>query len=375
MLDASSYGRGAPKPKTINVQANLLAQRNAERERVRAASKRRLVSLLVVVGLASVVLPPSWGASDRVAKLADESAAKNATVHAELRDLQMRQQNLKPILDQMAVQERIRGNAKMMLGEMATLLNAANPQVAFSGVRAEAHEPHRLAFYLNDVAAAFLALAAGGLEAFPFVVLALAIAWYANLYNFMDGSDGLAGGMAVIGFGAYALAAAAAGETVLATSSAVVASASLAFLVFNFPPARIFMGDVGSVPLGFLAGALGVLGWHAGAWPLWFPVAVFAPFVCDATLTLAKRLARRERVWRAHRDHYYQRLVRMGFGHRGTAWIEYAAMTGCAGAALYARQETVWVQTATLALATAVLVAIAAWVDVRWARHARGGAP
>lgn len=224
-------------------------------------------------------------------------------------------------------------------------------------------------------AAAFLALAAGGLEAFPFVVLALAIAWYANLYNFMDGSDGLAGGMAVIGFGAYALAAAAAGETVLATSSAVVASASLAFLVFNFPPARIFMGDVGSVPLGFLAGALGVLGWHAGAWPLWFPVAVFAPFVCDATLTLAKRLARRERVWRAHRDHYYQRLVRMGFGHRGTAWIEYAAMTGCAGAALYARQETVWVQTATLALATAVLVAIAAWVDVRWARHARGGAP
>ena len=120
------------------------------------------------------------------------------------------------------------------------------------------------------------------------VLLGLAVAWYANLYNFMDGSDGLAGGMAVFGFGAYAAAAWLSDVHPLAELCVVLAAAAAAFLVRNFPPARIFMGDVGSVPLGFLAGALGVVGWNDGLWPLWFPVLVFAPFVCDATLTLLK---------------------------------------------------------------------------------------
>jgi len=201
-----------------------------------------------------------------------------------------------------------------------------------------------------------------------FIVFALAIAWYANLYNFMDGSDGLAGGMALVGFGAYAAAAALSGIHPLAELSAVLAAACGAFLIRNFPPANIFMGDVGSVPLGFLAAVLGLIGWNDGVWPLWFPILVFAPFVCDATLTLIKRLLRRERVWQAHRDHYYQRLVRMGFGHRGTAAIEYMAMLACAVTALFARNAAVSVQVASLAAATAALLAIAAWVDIRWAR-------
>ena len=201
-----------------------------------------------------------------------------------------------------------------------------------------------------------------------FVVLALAIAWYANLYNFMDGSDGLAGGMALIGFGAYAAAAALSGVHPLAELSLLLAAASAAFLTRNFHPASIFMGDVGSVPLGFLAGALGLIGWNDGVWPIWFPILVFAPFVCDATLTLIKRLLRRERVWQAHRDHYYQRLVRMGFGHRGTAAIEYAVMLACAATALFARDAAVPVQVTALAAATAALIAIAVWVDIRWAR-------
>jgi UDP-N-acetylmuramyl pentapeptide phosphotransferase/UDP-N-acetylglucosamine-1-phosphate transferase len=148
-----------------------------------------------------------------------------------------------------------------------------------------------------------------------------------------------------------------------------MAAAAAGFLVFNFPPARLFMGDAGSVPLGFLAGALGVVGWSRGFWPIWFPLLVFAPFVCDATLTLLRRALRRERVWQAHRDHYYQRLVRMGFGHKGTAVIEYAAMAGCAAIALLARREPSAVQAGAVALAAAVLVAVAFWVDVRWARH------
>jgi UDP-N-acetylmuramyl pentapeptide phosphotransferase/UDP-N-acetylglucosamine-1-phosphate transferase len=213
------------------------------------------------------------------------------------------------------------------------------------------------------------------MNASALVLLALAVGWVTNLYNFMDGSDGLAGGMAVVGFGAYALAAHLAGEAALAAGCAAVAAAALAFLLVNFHPARIFLGDVGSIPLGFLAAALGVAGWRSGAWPLWFPLLVFAPFIGDATITLLKRCLRREKVWQAHRDHYYQRLVRMGFGHRRTAWIEYAAMLLCAGAALWGREASPSGQAAAFAGATLALAAIAAWVDVKWARYqARGPA-
>jgi UDP-N-acetylmuramyl pentapeptide phosphotransferase/UDP-N-acetylglucosamine-1-phosphate transferase len=199
-----------------------------------------------------------------------------------------------------------------------------------------------------------------------FVLFAVALAWTANLYNFMDGSDGLAGGMTFFGFGAYAVAAYLSGAVLLAASCASISAAAAAFLLFNWHPARLFMGDVGSVPLGFLAGALGLQGWVIGAWPLWFPLLVFAPFMCDATLTLIKRVLRRERVWQAHRDHYYQRLVRMGFGHRGTAYIEYAVMAACAGLALLVLRAPVTVQGTALALAAAALAGVALWVDRRW---------
>jgi UDP-N-acetylmuramyl pentapeptide phosphotransferase/UDP-N-acetylglucosamine-1-phosphate transferase len=204
-------------------------------------------------------------------------------------------------------------------------------------------------------------------------LLALAVAWITNLYNFMDGSDGLAGGMALIGFGAYAVAAGAAGDAPLLALNAALTGAAAAFLVLNFPPARIFLGDVGSVPLGFLAAALGLVGWRDDIWPLWFPLVVFAPFIGDATLTLVRRLLRGERVWRPHREHYYQRLVRMGAGHRGAAITGYVLMLVCAAAALYGREAGVAVQAAAVGAAAFVLMVVAVWIDVRWARHGRSG--
>jgi UDP-N-acetylmuramyl pentapeptide phosphotransferase/UDP-N-acetylglucosamine-1-phosphate transferase len=196
--------------------------------------------------------------------------------------------------------------------------------------------------------------------------LTLALAWAINAYNFMDGADGLAAGMAIFGFGAYALAAQLAGAAPLATLCASLAAASLGFLAFNWPPARLFMGDAGAVPLGFLAGALGLQGWSEGAWPAWFPLLAFAPFLGDATLTLARRLWRRERVWRAHRDHYYQRLVQLGFGHRRTALAEYGAMAGCAGIALAVLGQAAAVQAFALAWAGIALLGAAVWIDRRW---------
>jgi UDP-GlcNAc:undecaprenyl-phosphate GlcNAc-1-phosphate transferase len=93
------------------------------------------------------------------------------------------------------------------------------------------------------------------------LVAVMALVWTANLFNFMDGSDGLAGGMAAFGFGFYFMAALQGGMTAFAVTAACLAGASAGFLGFNFAPARIFMGDAGSVPLGFLAAAMGLAGW------------------------------------------------------------------------------------------------------------------
>jgi UDP-N-acetylmuramyl pentapeptide phosphotransferase/UDP-N-acetylglucosamine-1-phosphate transferase len=198
------------------------------------------------------------------------------------------------------------------------------------------------------------------------MLLVFAVAWMINLYNFMDGADGLAGGMAAIGFCAYAGAAGLAGNTLLAVMSLCVAAAAAAFLVFNFPPARIFMGDSGSIPLGFLAAALGLLGWRDGSWPLWFPLIVFAPFVVDASVTLARRALRGERFWQAHRSHYYQRLVLIGWSHRQLAIAEYGLMLVGAVAAVLALHQTAPVQTVIFAALIALYLLAGLTVDRRW---------
>ncbi|MDE2389361.1 MAG: glycosyltransferase family 4 protein [Betaproteobacteria bacterium] len=166
-----------------------------------------------------------------------------------------------------------------------------------------------------------------------------AVIWMCNLYNFMDGSDGLAGGMTVIGFGYYGLFACLAGDSNFAVINFSIAAAALAFLLHNFHPARIFMGDAGAIPLGFLAATLGILGWLNKLWSLWVPLLIFSPFIADATVTLIKRLMRGERIWQAHREHYYQRMVQSGLGHRNTALWGYALMLAAGGSAVWAGRQ------------------------------------
>jgi UDP-N-acetylmuramyl pentapeptide phosphotransferase/UDP-N-acetylglucosamine-1-phosphate transferase len=178
----------------------------------------------------------------------------------------------------------------------------------------------------------------------------------------MDGSDGLAGGMAAIGFGAFAIAAAQVGSTPLALACASLASAALGFLVFNFPPARAFMGDAGSIPLGFLAGALGGYGLVAGAWPAWFPLLVFSPFVVDASVTIARRVLGRERFWIAHRSHHYQRLVLSGWSPRRLAASAYSLMIAAGASALAMRSAEATNQYAILGVW--VLLYLAAMVAI-----------
>lgn len=232
--------------------------------------------------------------------------------------------------------------------------------------------PSSLRLLAHVIAAGVFLYAVGGpLAPAMSVALWLAIAWTTNLYNFMDGADGLAGGMAVIGFGAYAVAASLAGGCDFAAIAWAIAAAAAGFLAFNFPPARIFMGDVGSIPLGFLAAGMGVAGWERTFWPLWFPLVVFAPFIVDASVTLVRRLLRRERVWEAHRQHYYQRLILSGWTHRRTAFAEYAVMLACAGMALFTLGQPIEKQSILISVLAAILVAMMWMVDRRW-KHFSG---
>ena len=202
------------------------------------------------------------------------------------------------------------------------------------------------------------------------VLVVLALAWMTNLYNFMDGADGLAGGMALFGFAAYGVAAAGVVPT-LAVACFATAAAAAGFLVFNFPPARVFMGDAGSIPLGFLAGAFGLLGWSSDIWPLWFPFLVFSPFIVDATLTLLRRALRGERVWQAHREHCYQRLVQMGWGHRRTVLAEYGLMLAATASALLLLSLPMPFQYLGLLLWAVVYAGLVRTVDRAWAVQER----
>lgn len=201
------------------------------------------------------------------------------------------------------------------------------------------------------------------------VLAVLLIVWMTNLYNFMDGSDGLAGMMTVVGFGAYSAAAWPSASPILVLALPL-AAATLPFLAYNAPPARVFLGDAGSVPLGFLAAALGFAGWQEQSWPAWFPPLVFLPFIADASLTLALRLMRGARVWEPHREHFYQRLVQSGWGHGRTLALYTALMVGTAGTAVAA---LAWARDAgVIALATWAVILALVFATIEYHYRRRG---
>jgi UDP-N-acetylmuramyl pentapeptide phosphotransferase/UDP-N-acetylglucosamine-1-phosphate transferase len=171
-----------------------------------------------------------------------------------------------------------------------------------------------------------------GMAGIPLSVLVLL--WMANLYNFMDGMDGFAGGMTFFGFGFLAYFGWQANFPVMLIIATFVAMGALGFLIHNFPPARIFMGDAGSITIGFLAGTLMILGVRDGIFEIWVPIMIFSPFIADASVTLTRRVLRREKIWKPHREHYYQRLVLSGWSHRRTVLAEYGVMMLCGGLAV-----------------------------------------
>jgi UDP-N-acetylmuramyl pentapeptide phosphotransferase/UDP-N-acetylglucosamine-1-phosphate transferase len=186
--------------------------------------------------------------------------------------------------------------------------------------------------------------------------------WFLELTNFMDGIDGITGVEAgTIVLGLLLLVVVGALPVGLAGPLLALLGALFGFLAWNWPPAAIFLGDSGSVPLGFLIGWLLLLAAGAGLWPVVLILPLY--YWADATITLLRRLWRRERVWQAHRQHFYQRAAGDG-SHAPVALAIFLADLGLVALALWSRAEPGW----ALAAAVALVLLLLGWL----ARRAAG---
>ncbi len=158
----------------------------------------------------------------------------------------------------------------------------------------------------------------GWLPAVPdALITALLLMWFINLYNFMDGIDGITGVESIATAGGLAIVFVIGGAATMAWPALVIAAAAAGFLLWNWAPARVFMGDVGSIPLG---AAIGWLLLVAAAQGLWLAALILpAYYLADATITLARRAIRGANLMQAHREHFYQRAVLAGRSHASVA--------------------------------------------------------
>ena len=190
--------------------------------------------------------------------------------------------------------------------------------------------------------------------------------WFVNLFNFMDGIDGITGVESMcVALGICGLVLLGVAPETLLAPALIVAAAAAGFLVWNWSPSRIFIGDVGSIPLGFLLGWLVVAGVRAAAGgdgPAGAALALVllpAYYVADATITLVKRMLRRENILEAHRQHFYQLAVRHGHGH---AIVCLAVLAGNAGLVAVAWWLAPDRPLAGLATAAGIVAALCIWL-------------
>lgn len=209
-----------------------------------------------------------------------------------------------------------------------------------------------LAKYMGQLTAALIALWGGvifinfalpfaGIITFGwFIGAALTVIWltgFSNFFNFMDGIDGLAGGVGVIYSLALAVVCIGTGHRLIGAGCLMLAAACLGFVAHNFPPAKIFMGDVGSLFVGYVLAAFAVVTTNSGEHqaPFIAVLLIFGTFIYDTTFTIFRRLKHGEKLYEAHRSHLYQRLVIAGQSHRRVSLTYYglSILLGAGGAA------------------------------------------
>ncbi|RBP48442.1 glycosyltransferase family 4 protein [Arenicella xantha] len=197
---------------------------------------------------------------------------------------------------------------------------------------------------------------------FGAVVSVLGILWMANLYNFMDGMDGLAASQSIIASITLAFWFYMANNLALAVVCGLVAASSYGFLLWNWRPAKVFMGDVGSVTLGAFFATMIIIAVTRHDYPVLSLVLIFAVFVSDASVTIARRIWHREKIWLPHRTHYYQRLATHGVSHAKIVCGAIIMMLICS---LIATLSVLYRDTIALAIFGVVSIMVVAVVIVK----------
>lgn len=230
----------------------------------------------------------------------------------------------------------------------------------------------RLAGHTVAIATALTTLPTGfnpftGLVPWPgdLIITALAWLWFVNLFNFMDGIDGIAATETItIGAGGALVASINGSDEGLVPLGLTAAAAALGFLWWNRPPARVFLGDVGSVPLGFLLGGFLLFLANKGYWTAALILPLY--YIADATLTIFGRSMRGERIWQAHRLHAYQLAVDAGRSHGAVICRIAMVNVLLIALAVLSTIDPVW------AMPSLACAAIAVGVVLLWMRHPPG---
>ena len=174
--------------------------------------------------------------------------------------------------------------------------------------------------------------------------------WMLNLYNFMDGIDGLAGGEAAIVSMFFFFLFAWAGNAGWAVANLLISASALGFLMHNWPPAKVFMGDSGSAFLGAFYGMQSLVAPAATGIPFVVLVLPFSNFILDTTFTLIRRMLRGEKWYQAHRSHVYQRMTNLGMSHKEVTVFELIAVAASCLAAAACMRVAIHVRIFILAI-------------------------
>jgi len=194
-------------------------------------------------------------------------------------------------------------------------------------------------------------------------VAALFIVWSTNVFNFMDGLDGFAGGQAVIASTAAAFLCLASSDSLLAFLMLSTSGAAAGFLVWNWPPARIFMGDCGSGFLGFLFASTAIAAHKNGSISITAGITLLLVFLIDATLTLLRRMYQGEQWYKPHKSHAYQLATQLGASHRQVTLISIVLFTAAASLAIVAASPTAFSTIAVVAYAASI---VGVWLAINW---------
>ncbi len=202
----------------------------------------------------------------------------------------------------------------------------------------------------------------GGILAVFFIVSMI------NIYNFMDGIDALAGGLGVIScvfFGIYFMQT---GQMDWAVIQMILGAALLGFLIWNYPKAKIFMGDVGAYFLGFyFAILILIVSQGPDNVSIFVPTAWLSVIGVDASITILIRMIKRKKIWEAHKEHFFQKLHLSGWEHQQIIWLEYAHLIAVGSLGLvYLHTTSTQLQWLILVAALGSFVLKFMWIESKW---------